>query len=329
MSTAAFSSFLLPTISMNKMCFSSSSSSSSSKNNNNNATSMISFSVKNLSRSCRVSMKLSDGSYDIPIDDVSLISYECDPIFDSRFDDPVYREALLGNDTFQCADDLEHLAPVVRRRVDAMRNIQLQHSNLEMEYDKELDLLEAKYEKLYQPFYTKRFELVNGIVKVPLAPDELNQVKGVPSFWLTAFKNNDDISKVITESDEEALKYLNDIKWCNIEEPLGFKLDFFFDTNPYFKDTVLTKSYQVITIEDKLLIEKAMGSGIRYDIIPRAVLCLEQHVYVVFPNTCAKRKLLTAFTAVVRDAQAAINPSLFSSQSLTVSYLVKIWILQA
>ncbi|CAN8274420.1 unnamed protein product [Cochlearia groenlandica] len=269
MSTAAFSSFLLPTMSMNKMCFSSSSS-SSSKNNNNNATSMISFSVKNLSRSCRVSTKLSDGSYDTPIDDVSSISYDqCNPIFDSQFDDPVNGEALLGNYNFQCCGNLEHLAPVVRRRLDAMMNLQLQYYDLEMEYAKELALLKAKYEKLYQPFYTKRFEIVNGIVEVPLAPDELDQVKGVPSFWLTAFKNNDDISNVITESDEEALKYLNDIKWCKIEKPQGFKLDFYFDSNPYFKNIVLTKSYQDEGLLDS---DYDIGSAIRYDIIPCAVL---------------------------------------------------------
>ena len=34
---------------------------------------------------------------------------------------------------------------------------------------------------------------------------------------------------------------------------------------------------------------------------------MEQHVYAVFPNTCVKRKLLNAFTAVVKDAPVAIN----------------------
>ncbi|KAH0941490.1 hypothetical protein HID58_001127 [Brassica napus] len=36
---------------------------------------------------------------------------------------------------------------------------------------------------------------------------------------------------------------------------------------------------------------------------------MEQHVYVVFPNTCVKRKPLNAFTAVVKDAPVATNLS--------------------
>ncbi|EOA17580.1 hypothetical protein CARUB_v10005939mg [Capsella rubella] len=34
---------------------------------------------------------------------------------------------------------------------------------------------------------------------------------------------------------------------------------------------------------------------------------MEQHVYVVFPNTCVKRKWSNAFTAVAKDAQVAIK----------------------
>lgn len=46
--------------------------------------------------------------------------------------------------------------------------------------------------------------------------------------------------------DEHALKYLKDIKWCRIHNPKGFKLDFLFDPNPYFRNSVLTKTYHMI-----------------------------------------------------------------------------------
>ncbi|KAH0915144.1 hypothetical protein HID58_029590, partial [Brassica napus] len=39
----------------------------------------------------------------------------------------------------------------------------------------------------------------------------------------------------------------------------------------------------------------------------RETTTMEQHVYAVFPNTCVKRKLLNAFTAVVKDAPVAID----------------------
>ena len=62
----------------------------------------------------------------------------------------------------------------------------------------------------------------------------------------------------VSERDEEALKYLKDIKWCRIDNPKGFKLEFFFDTNPFFKNTVLTKTYHMID-DDEPILEKAIG----------------------------------------------------------------------
>jgi nucleosome assembly protein 1-like 1 len=109
--------------------------------------------------------------------------------------------------------------------------------------------------------------------------------KGVPEFWLTAMKTNEVLSEEVNietsflccfllihcsmmvsifllnlqiqERDEAALKYLKDIKWSRIEDPKGFKLDFFFDTNPFIKNSVLTKTYMVD--EDDLILEKAIG----------------------------------------------------------------------
>ncbi|CAI9100640.1 OLC1v1037775C1 [Oldenlandia corymbosa var. corymbosa] len=58
-----------------------------------------------------------------------------------------------------------------------------------------------KYHDLYQPLYTKRYDIVNGIVDVEGALNEASdrtkedesstkeKERGVPDFWLTAFKN--------------------------------------------------------------------------------------------------------------------------------------------
>ena len=54
------------------------------------------------------------------------------------------------------------------------------------------------------------------------------------------------------------MKYLKDIKWSRIEDPKGFKLEFFFDTNPFFKNSVLTKTYHMVDEDDPIL-EKAIG----------------------------------------------------------------------
>ncbi|KAK4716243.1 hypothetical protein R3W88_014581 [Solanum pinnatisectum] len=171
------------------------------------------------------------------------------------------------------SDVLENLSPIVRKRVEVLREIQTQHDNLEAKFFEERAALEAKYQKFYQPLYTKRFEIVNGVIEVEGATTEAavadQQVdkdaveKGVPDFWLTAMKNNEVLSEEITERDEEALKFLRDIKWSKIDDPKGFKLEFFFETNPYFKNTLLTKTYHMID-EDEPILEKAIGTEIEW-----------------------------------------------------------------
>ncbi|CAN6336960.1 unnamed protein product [Urochloa humidicola] len=177
-------------------------------------------------------------------------------------------------------DVLESLEPKVRKRVEKLREIQGQHDELEAKFFEERAALEAKYQKLYEPLYLKRYEIVNGVIEVEGVtesadetpaeqksgdenPAEQKEEKGVPAFWLNAMKNHEILAEEIQERDEEALNYLKDIKWFRISEPKGFKLEFHFDTNPFFKNSVLTKTYHMID-EDEPILEKAIGTEIEW-----------------------------------------------------------------
>ncbi|KAE7998530.1 hypothetical protein FH972_003068 [Carpinus fangiana] len=185
----------------------------------------------------------------------------------------------------QHSDLLESLSPKVRRRVES------HHDELEAKFFEERAALEAKYQKLYQPLYTKRYEIVNAVVEAEGVADDAakegedkaDEEKGVPDFWLTAMKNNEVLAEEITERDEGALKYLKDIKWCRIDNPKGFKLEFFFDTNPYFKNSVLTKTYHMID-EDEPILEKAIGTEIEW----HAGKCLTQKLLKKKPKKGSK-----------------------------------------
>ncbi|KAG9156265.1 hypothetical protein Leryth_009143 [Lithospermum erythrorhizon] len=174
------------------------------------------------------------------------------------------------------SDVLEGLTPNVRKRVDVLREIQSQHDELEAKFFEERAALEAKYQKLYQPLYSKRYEIVNGEVEVSDSQTEEadKEDKGVPGFWLAALKNNEVVGEEVSERDEEALKYLKDIKWSRTDDPKGFKLEFLFDTNPYFKNSVLTKIYHMID-EDEPILEKAIGTEIEW-----------------YPGKCLTQKIL-------------------------------------
>ncbi|KAL7162642.1 hypothetical protein ACSBR2_043014 [Camellia fascicularis] len=190
----------------------------------------------------------------------------------------------LQNLAGQHSDVLETLPPKIRKRVDVLREIQSQHDEFEAKFFEERAALEAKYQKLYGPLYDKRCEIVNGVVEVEgvtseatmdLEDDKSTEAeKGVPDFWLNAMKNNEVLAEEISERDEEALKYLKDIKWCRIDNPKGFKLEFFFDTNPFFKNLVLTKTYHMID-DDEPILEKAIGTEIEW-----------------YPGKCLTQKIL-------------------------------------
>uniref|UniRef100_I1Q3M0 Uncharacterized protein n=1 Tax=Oryza glaberrima TaxID=4538 RepID=I1Q3M0_ORYGL len=173
----------------------------------------------------------------------------------------------------QHVDVLESLAPSVRKRVDVLMEIQSQYDELEAKFFEEKAALEAKYQKLYGPLYSKRFKIVSGVLEVEGKTEEREE-KGVPDFWLNAMKNNEILAEEIHESDEEALKYLKDIKWCRIDDPKGFKFEFFFYTNPFFKNQVLTKTYHMIDEDDEPILEKAIGTEIEW----HPGYCLTQEV---------------------------------------------------
>ncbi|KAI3689577.1 hypothetical protein L2E82_47538 [Cichorium intybus] len=50
----------------------------------------------------------------------------------------------------------------------------------------------------------------------------------------------------ISEAGEGALQYLKEDKWCRIDGVKSFELELFFDTNPCFKNYILTKTYEMI-----------------------------------------------------------------------------------
>uniref|UniRef100_A0A2K5J7U8 SET nuclear proto-oncogene n=1 Tax=Colobus angolensis palliatus TaxID=336983 RepID=A0A2K5J7U8_COLAP len=90
--------------------------------------------------------------------------------------------------------------------------------------------VEQKYNKVCQPFFQKRSELIAKIL----------------NFWVTTFVNHPQVSVLFGEEDEEALHYLTTVEVTEFEDiKSGYRADFYFDGNPYFENKVLSKEFHL------------------------------------------------------------------------------------
>uniref|UniRef100_A0A8C2AHV7 Nucleosome assembly protein 1-like 1 n=1 Tax=Cyprinus carpio TaxID=7962 RepID=A0A8C2AHV7_CYPCA len=175
---------------------------------------------------------------------------------------------------------MESLPKVVKRRVNALKNLQVKCAHIEAKFYEEVHELERKYAALYQPLFDKRSDIVRAAYEptdeeCEWKPDEEEELteemkekakveeekkdeekedpKGIPEFWLTVFKNVDLLSEMLQEHDEPILKHLQDIKvkFSDAGQPMSFTLEFHFEPNDFFTNTVLTKTYKMRSEPDE------------------------------------------------------------------------------
>merc|ERR1719273_1792984 len=164
----------------------------------------------------------------------------------------------------------------VKRRLKALKKIQLESTKIEAKFYEEVHKLECKYHEMYKPLYDQRAKITKGEhepnddecqwpsddeddeelagdmkdkakledEKTKKEADE-KDIKGVPDFWLTIFKNVDMLQEMVQEADEPVLTKLTDITVTFSEQPMGFTLHFYFAPNDYFSNLILTKEYEM------------------------------------------------------------------------------------
>ncbi|OQV11694.1 putative nucleosome assembly protein [Hypsibius exemplaris] len=154
----------------------------------------------------------------------------------------------------------------IHKRLNALKNIHIDIQKKEQEMYTKLFLLEAEQHKKLAPLLARRAEIITGKyepsgaeVEFVLKADEdekeelgpANELPGIPEFWLTVLASTMHTAQLINEDDHEALKYLVDVRAVYADSPLGFTLEFEFKENPFFTNTVLTRSYKFGSEVDK------------------------------------------------------------------------------
>ncbi|CAD5126058.1 DgyrCDS14227 [Dimorphilus gyrociliatus] len=176
---------------------------------------------------------------------------------------------------------IENLPKAVKRRIRALKKLQHKMHMIEGTFHEELHELECRLAKNLEPLREQRFNILNGNVE-PTDSDcdwptdqeeeeeeeeeeeskdkekenkeeEEKNITGVPTFWLTIFKNVPLLNEMLQEHDEPILESLTDIRVVmrDLSNP-GFTLEFVFAENEYFTNKVLTKDYTLcIKPDDK------------------------------------------------------------------------------
>lgn len=166
---------------------------------------------------------------------------------------------------------VKNLPAPAQKRVKALKNLQLEFLRHECTFFEEVYQLERKYQEKYQSIADKRKEIIAGeyepteneatfksddeedtdeddalmqerLKSIKSLPQYDANVKGVPDFWLTIFRNTELLSDMIQPHDEPLLKQLSDIK-IKYDEDLSYTLEFYFASNDFFTDSILTKKY--------------------------------------------------------------------------------------
>jgi len=112
-------------------------------------------------------------------------------------------------------------------RIDEVQN---EIDRLNEQASEEILKVEQKYNKLRQPHFQRRTDLISKI----------------PNFWVTAFVNHPQVSALLSEEDEEALQYLKKVEVQEFEDiKSGYRISFYFDNNPYFENNLIAKEFHL------------------------------------------------------------------------------------
>lgn len=210
-------------------------------------------------------------------------------------DDDDEEEEEQGDDE---EDFMSMMPKSVRSRVEKLKELNTKREAIMVGYLDEIAALELKYAKMINPLYEERKEIVMGnrdnLINSSTDTatkgtdgegadddDDANEEKndnddvqesadealvGIPEFWACAIGNFETVAELVTERDNEALLFLEDVSCKDFEDGKGFILSFQFKENPFFHNKVLTKSYEVpnLLLDDEPILKNVSGCDINW-----------------------------------------------------------------
>ena len=131
-------------------------------------------------------------------------------------------------------------------------------------YKPEYVLLRNKYELQYFDIYQKIIDIAIGNKLsnelVSFSNEELEKYginnqseekKSIDKFFLKAIKNSNFF--LYNKKDGNILEYLTNIKFVPLENKVDFRVEYYFNKNPYMENELLTKTYYFNLKNEKLI----------------------------------------------------------------------------
>eukprot|EP00618_Florenciella_parvula_P036358 CAMPEP_0119499956 /NCGR_PEP_ID=MMETSP1344-20130328/22249_1 /TAXON_ID=236787 /ORGANISM="Florenciella parvula, Strain CCMP2471" /LENGTH=333 /DNA_ID=CAMNT_0007536003 /DNA_START=30 /DNA_END=1031 /DNA_ORIENTATION=+ len=176
-----------------------------------------------------------------------------------------------------------------------LKSLEEEREAIFKEYCAERAALENKYAEKYAEGYESRKQVVNGEVDVTATDANGNVVEnpaatiapavlggdgpaptGVPNFWLQAIARCEPLAELVEQDDLQALSFCTDVRVTDDKDYTGFKIEFDFKTNPYFTNTILTKTYKVPNMFEpgEPVLDSVEGTEIAWK--PKQNLCFDE-----------------------------------------------------
>ncbi|XP_060537472.1 protein SET-like [Cylas formicarius] len=118
-----------------------------------------------------------------------------------------------------------------QKALEEIDSLQNELDKINEEASQEILQLEQKYNHIRTPYLDKRTQIISNI----------------PNFWVTAIMNHPDLRGLVGGSDEEdCLHHLTKLEVEEFDDIVsGHVIKFYFDENPYFENSVLTKEFHL------------------------------------------------------------------------------------
>ncbi|XP_017114535.1 nucleosome assembly protein 1-like 1 [Drosophila elegans] len=134
-----------------------------------------------------------------------------------------------------------------KKTITKLKQLYLETIDLDVALQKEIYNLEKNFQEKHNVIFEKRKKILDEFRKQNYGDSEPNL--SVPNFWLKVLKAS--YTEFISKKDEKILECLCDIRARLHNDPVvKFDIEFHFDPNDFFTNTVLTKTYFLNCLPD-------------------------------------------------------------------------------